>query len=158
MQAHFLTTHSWSKTWRNTDPTTLNRQGNDVGTQYASLIFCQDEKQKKIAQNIKDEVQRLVDAGKIKYAGKTVHTPIVDANPFYPAHEEHQAYLEKNPTGYCNHFYRFKDWPVLNWKVWADYSDRRSFGKKKRRHDSVRACIDGTGVLFRVSLNDFTVT
>ena len=83
-------------------------KGNDVGTQYASVIFCQDEKQKQIAQRVKDEVQRLVDAGKIpQYAGKTVHTQIVNANPFYPAHEEHQAYLEKNPLGYCNHYYRY---------------------------------------------------
>ena len=89
-------------------------QGNDAGTQYASVIFCEDEQQKKIAQSVKDEVQQLVDAGKIRYADKTVHTPIVDANPFYPAHKEHQAYLEKNPLGYCNHFYRFKDWPALN--------------------------------------------
>lgn len=86
------------------DPTTLNRQGNDVGTQYASVIFCQDEEQKKIAQRIKDEVQALVDAGKIKaYSGKTVHTGIVDANPYYPAHEEHQEYLAKNPSGYCKY-------------------------------------------------------
>lgn len=90
-------------------------QGNDVGTQYSSVIFCEDEKQTKIANSVKEEVQRLVDAGKIKYAGKTVHTAIVGANRFYAAHEEHQAYLEKNPLGYCNHFYRFKDWPVLNW-------------------------------------------
>lgn len=96
------------------DPTTLNRQGNDAGTQYASVIFCEDAAQKEIAQRVKDEVQALVTAGKINYAGKTVHTPIVDTNPFYPAHAEHQAYLEKNPLGYCNHFYRFKDWPALN--------------------------------------------
>eukprot|EP00977_Amphora_coffeiformis_P022262 scaffold10697_cov151-Amphora_coffeaeformis.AAC.5 len=83
------------------DPTTANRQGNDEGTQYASVIFCEDDEQKKIAQKIKAEVQQLVDAGKIKYATGTVHTGIVSANPFYPAHEEHQAYLEKNPLGYC---------------------------------------------------------
>lgn len=100
---------------REDDPTTPNRQGNDASTQYASVIFCEDDEQKKIAERIKSEVQRLVDAGKIKYATGTVHTDIVTANPFYPAHEDHQAYLEKNPSGYCvstlffmyNHFFVF---------------------------------------------------
>ena len=86
---------------REDDPTTPNRQGNDASTQYASVIFCEDDEQKKIAERIKSEVQRLVDAGKIKYATGTVHTDIVTTNPFYPVHEEHQAYLEKNPLGYC---------------------------------------------------------
>jgi peptide-methionine (S)-S-oxide reductase len=93
------------------DPTTMNRQGNDVGTQYASVIFCGDEQQRKVAERVKAQVQALVDKGKIKYAGKTVETFIADLNPYYPAHEEHQQYLEKNPLGYCNHFYRFKEWP-----------------------------------------------
>ena len=97
------------------DPTTLNRQGNDVGTQYGSVIFCGDEKQKDIANSVKSNLQSLVDAGKVKYAGKKVETVVADLNPFYPAHEEHQQYLEKNPLGYCNHYYRFKgDWPALN--------------------------------------------
>ena len=61
-----------------------------------------------IAYRVKDNVQRWVDAGKIQYAEKKVQTAIVQANPFYPAHEEHQAYLEKNPLGYCNHFIRFR--------------------------------------------------
>lgn len=93
------------------DPTTMNRQGNDVGTQYASVVFCDGEEQKAIAKKVKAEVQALVEAGKIKYAGKTVETLITDLNPYYPAHEEHQRYLEKNPLGYCNHYYRFKEWP-----------------------------------------------
>jgi peptide-methionine (S)-S-oxide reductase len=93
------------------DPTTENRQGNDIGTQYASVIFCDDEEQKKIAVKVRDELQNLVDAGKVKYAQKTVHTGIFDMTPFVPAHEEHQRYLEKNPFGYCNHRYRFKSWP-----------------------------------------------
>jgi peptide-methionine (S)-S-oxide reductase len=93
------------------DPTTKNRQGNDTGTQYASVIFCGDEQQRRVAEKVKAEVQALVDAGKIRYAGKKVETMIADLNPYYPAHEEHQRYLEKNPLGYCNHFYRFKEWP-----------------------------------------------
>jgi peptide-methionine (S)-S-oxide reductase len=96
------------------DPTTLNRQGNDAGTQYASVIFVHDEEQKKIAEKVTQDLQKLVDAGQVKYSGKKITTQIVNANPFYPAHEEHQAYLEKNPSGYCNHFYRFKQWPELN--------------------------------------------
>ena len=96
------------------DPTTRNRQGNDVGTQYASIIFCDDNEQKKVATKVRDELQALVDARKVKYAGKEITTAIVDGNAFYPAHEEHQEYLMKNPNGYCNHYYRFKgDWPSL---------------------------------------------
>mmetsp|Transcript_29864 Transcript_29864/g.62422 ORF Transcript_29864/g.62422 Transcript_29864/m.62422 type:complete len:146 (-) Transcript_29864:85-522(-) len=97
------------------DPTTMNRQGNDAGTQYASFIFCADDEQKKIAEKVKSELQSLMDEGKIKYGGGKVVTQISDLNQFYPAHEEHQQYLEKNPLGYCNHYYRFKgDWPELN--------------------------------------------
>mmetsp|Transcript_24336 Transcript_24336/g.44023 ORF Transcript_24336/g.44023 Transcript_24336/m.44023 type:complete len:146 (+) Transcript_24336:250-687(+) len=96
------------------DPTTLNRQGNDVGTQYASYIFCGDEEQIRIANNVKGELQAAVDAGKVKYASNKVETQIGPMTTFYPAHEEHQEYLMKNPNGYCNHRMRFKEWPVLN--------------------------------------------
>lgn len=96
------------------DPTTKNRQGNDVGTQYASVIFCDDQQQKEIAEKVKAELQQLLDKGKIKYLGNKIETSIVSTNPFYPAQEEHQQYLEKNPSGYCNHYYRFKEWPALN--------------------------------------------
>ena len=79
------------------DPTTKNRQGNDVGTQYASVIFCRDEKQAKIARRVKSELQQLVSDGKIpQYSGDTVETEIITtSNEFYPAHKEHQQYLEK---------------------------------------------------------------
>jgi peptide-methionine (S)-S-oxide reductase len=97
------------------DPTTLNRQGNDVGTQYASYIFCDGEEQIKIANRVKDELQAAMDAGKVKsYVGKKVETAIGPMTTFYPAHEEHQEYLMKNPNGYCNHRFRFKEWPVMN--------------------------------------------
>lgn len=96
------------------DPTTLNRQGNDAGTQYSSVIFCSDEEQKKIANKVKDELQQAVVGKKVKsFIEKTVHTGIVDYTIFYPADEEHQEYLFKNPNGYCNHRYRFRDWPEL---------------------------------------------
>jgi peptide-methionine (S)-S-oxide reductase len=70
------------------DPTTKDRQGNDAGTQYASAIFCADEAQKKIAQSVKEELQQLIDNGKISssaYARKTVETYIADLQIFYPA-------------------------------------------------------------------------
>jgi len=96
------------------DPTTLDRQGNDRGTQYASAIFCYDEEQKKIAQKVKAELQELINKGKIgNYASKTVTTAIHDATTFYAAQGDHQDYLVNNPFGYCNHAYRFKDWPKL---------------------------------------------
>lgn len=96
------------------DPTTLNRQGNDAGTQYASVIFCSDDRQKEIANKVKTDLQTAMDSGKIKtYQSSSVMTGIVDYTDFYPAHEEHQDYLSKNPSGYCNHRYRFRDWPEL---------------------------------------------
>jgi len=97
------------------DPTTKNRQGNDTGFQYASVIFTSDDSQTQIAQKILNETQALMDQGKItSYADKHVQTFLAKYNTFYPAHDEHQDYLMKNPSGYCNHYYRFKTWPVLN--------------------------------------------
>jgi len=94
------------------DPTSLNRQGNDQGTQYASVIFCDDNQQTQIATKVTNELQELLDQKKMtKYQGRKITTMITQGNAFWPAHEEHQAYLEKNPSGYCNHYYRFKEWP-----------------------------------------------
>lgn len=95
------------------DPTTLNRQGNDVGTQYASVIFCYDANQEAIAKRVTAELQALVNAGKVKYSGRTVSTDIRTATKFYKAQQDHQAYLQNNPFGYCNHAYRFKAWPAV---------------------------------------------
>ena len=95
------------------DPTTLNAQGNDRGSQYGSVIFCSDEEQMKIAEKVKAEIQELIDAKQItNYSGPKVTTTIVPYTTFYAAQEDHQQYLENNPWGYCNHAYRFK-W---NWK------------------------------------------
>jgi peptide-methionine (S)-S-oxide reductase len=97
------------------DPTTLNRQGNDVGTQYASIIFCTSSEQKEIATKIKQELQAAIDQGKVtQYQNQKVETAIVDYTEFYEAHEEHQEYLMKNPLGYCNHRYRFREWPTVS--------------------------------------------
>lgn len=82
------------------DPTTLNRQGNDVGTQYRSTIFYHSEEQKKTAEKIKESVNK---SGKWK---RPVVTKIIPAKPFYPAEEYHQKYLVKNPGGYTCHYLR----------------------------------------------------
>lgn len=95
------------------DPTTLNQQGNDSGSQYGSVVFCSSDEQKKIAENVKANLQQHVDSKKItSYQKKKVESAIVDYTTFYEAHEEHQEYLAKNPLGYCNHRYRFKSWPT----------------------------------------------
>ena len=82
------------------DPTTLNRQGNDIGTQYRSSIFYHNDEQKKIAQRVKETVEK---SGKWK---KPITTEIVPAKPFFPAEEYHQKYLQKNPGGYTCHYLR----------------------------------------------------
>ena len=82
------------------DPTTLNRQGNDVGTQYRSAIFVTSPEQRQIAQQIKDRVDK---SGKWKHP---VVTEIADAGPFTRAEEYHQDYLQKNPGGYTCHYMR----------------------------------------------------
>lgn len=78
------------------DPTTPNRQGADVGTQYRSVIFYHDEEQKKAA----DEVMKEVTAQKIWDA--PLVTELVPAKPFYKAEDYHQEYFANNPNqGYC---------------------------------------------------------
>lgn len=76
------------------DPTTPNQQGADVGTQYRSVIFYHDEEQKKTAEKVKEEMQKL-------YQNKIV-TEFVPFKNFYQAEGYHQEYYEKNRTaGYC---------------------------------------------------------
>ena len=80
--------------WKIHDPTTLNRQGADVGTQYRSVIFYHDEGQKKIAEESRAEAQ--------KRFGAPIVTEIVPLTKFWPAEEYHQDYFRKNPYhGYC---------------------------------------------------------
>jgi peptide-methionine (S)-S-oxide reductase len=96
------------------DPTTKDRQGNDAGSQYASVIFCSDDEQKKIANKVMAELQQAVDQKKVTaYNEKNLHTGVVGYTDFYVAEAEHQEYLFKNPNGYCNHRFRFKEWPEL---------------------------------------------
>ena len=82
--------------FRNHDSTTLNRQGNDVGTQYRSAIFTHSPEQKLIAENA---IQTLE---KSKIFKSKITTTVEPASEFYPAEEYHQKYLKKNPLGYCH--------------------------------------------------------
>ena len=94
------------------DPTTVDRQGNDRGSQYASVIFYYDQKQKEIATKILADLQEALDKGSISgYQGRQVVTQIREASAFYAAMDSHQEYLRKNPSGYCNHFMRFEEFP-----------------------------------------------
>lgn len=80
------------------DPTTLNRQGNDVGTQYRSAIFYHSEKQREIAERVKRENDA---SGNWK---KSIVTEITAFDKFYPAEDFHQDYFKNNPNqGYCRY-------------------------------------------------------
>jgi len=85
------------------DPTTRNRQGNDMGTSYRSAIFFTTEEQKRVA----EETIADVDASGL-WPGKVV-TEVASAGPFWEAEPEHQDYLERYPEGYTCHFVR-PDW------------------------------------------------
>jgi len=82
------------------DPTTLNRQGNDVGTSYRSAIFYTSDRQKRVAE---DTIADVEASG--LWPGKVV-TEVVPAGPFWEAEAEHQDYLERYPDGYTCHFIR----------------------------------------------------
>lgn len=82
------------------DPTMLNRQMNDIGTQYRSAIFCQSDAQREVAERVKDAV-----AASGKWT-KPLATAILSKVHFWPAEEYHQKYLVKNPGGYNCHFLR----------------------------------------------------
>ncbi len=86
--------------YRMHDPTTLNRQGNDIGSQYRSAIFYSSDAQKKVA----EEVTARVDAS--GFWSDPIVTQIQPAGPFTPAEDYHQDYLQKNPGGYTCHFMR----------------------------------------------------
>ncbi|GAA4076362.1 peptide-methionine (S)-S-oxide reductase MsrA [Actinomadura miaoliensis] len=83
--------------WEAHDPTQGMRQGNDIGTQYRSAVFYQDDTQRKAAEASRDAYQKvLTEAG---YGRIT--TEITAATPFYFAEDYHQQYLHKVPNGYC---------------------------------------------------------
>lgn len=96
------------------DPTTLNRQGNDVGTQYRSIILYHDDRQREIAERVKEEAAAL-------YRDPIV-TQIVPLDTFYPAEDYHQDYFNSNPyQPYCQ--------VVINPKV---NKFRKQFAEKLR--------------------------
>ena len=87
------------------DPTTKNRQGNDIGDSYRSAIFYTTDEQRKVAEDTIADV----DASGL-WPGKVV-TEVTPAGPFWEAEPEHQDYLERYPNGYTCHFVR------PNWKL-----------------------------------------
>ena len=87
------------------DPTTKNRQGNDLGLSYRSAIFYANDEQKRVAEDTIADV----DASGL-WPGPVV-TEVVPAGPFWQAEPEHQDYLERYPDGYTCHF------PRPNWKL-----------------------------------------
>ncbi len=82
--------------WNNHDPTTLNRQGPDVGAQYRSVIFYHDEEQKELAERSR---QIMEQSGRFK---RPIVTQIVPASMFYVAEDYHQQYLEKRGLASCH--------------------------------------------------------
>lgn len=85
------------------DPSTANRQGNDLGTSYRSAIYYADEKQREIAE---DTIADVNASG--LWPGKVV-TELAPVGPFWEAEPEHQDYLERIPNGYTCHYIR-PDW------------------------------------------------
>ena len=81
--------------WKIHDPTQLNMQGPDIGTQYRSVIFYHNELQKKIAKQSKKQIQK-------KYV-KIIVTEIIPSREFYPAEEYHQKYLQKQDRASCRY-------------------------------------------------------
>jgi peptide-methionine (S)-S-oxide reductase len=87
--------------WTMHDPTSLNQQGGDIGTQYRSAIFTTTAEQAKLASSTREIYQGELSRNEIG----VICTEILDAdgNTYWPAEEYHQRYLEKNPNGYDCH-------------------------------------------------------
>ncbi|MFK5645417.1 peptide-methionine (S)-S-oxide reductase MsrA [Ornithinimicrobium sp. LYQ121] len=88
--------------WENHDPTTRDRQGNDVGSQYRSAVYWTTPEQEQAARLTRDAFEQVLTAaghGRIVTELRSAQ----EADPFYYAEEHHQQYLHKNPGGYCNH-------------------------------------------------------
>ena len=83
--------------WENHDPTQGHRQGNDIGTQYRSAIYCTDETQLAAAKASAVRFGEMLSAAHFD----AITTDIELAGPFFYAEEYHQQYLAKNPNGYC---------------------------------------------------------
>ncbi len=85
---HYLESH---------DPTQLNRQGNDIGTQYRSIVLYEDEAQRYLINNLIEEYQVLME----KEGYGEIKTIVKKLEAFYRAENYHQDYIKKNPNGYC---------------------------------------------------------
>ena len=83
--------------WERHDPTQGLRQGNDIGSQYRSAIYCIDDAQMTAAEASRERYQRSLDAAKLG----SITTEIRPAPEFFAAEDYHQQYLAKNPDGYC---------------------------------------------------------
>ena len=98
--------HLLEEFWRHHDPTTPNRQGGDVGTQYRSAVFTTNETQYTEAVMSRSRYQ-----GKLRDKGFGIISTQIDRadeagdGTFYYAEDYHQGYLHKNPRGYCNHWF-----------------------------------------------------
>lgn len=79
--------------WSCHDPTTLNKQGPDIGSQYRSIVFWKTEEEKNIAEQSKEHLNE-----KLKSEGQSVKTEIIKFSHFFPAEAYHQRYWEKNPN------------------------------------------------------------
>lgn len=86
------------KFFRLHDPTTKNRQGNDIGSQYRSAIFTSDAEERKDAEAVIAEAEKDWE--------KPITTTIEPLGPFFSAEDYHQDYLQKNPNGYTCHYWR----------------------------------------------------
>ena len=83
--------------WEAHDPTQGDRQGNDIGPQYRSIILTQDEAQRAVVETTRDAYQQAL----TRAGGGRITTEIAPLGDFYYAEEYHQQYLHKNPGGYC---------------------------------------------------------
>lgn len=85
--------------FENHDPTTLNRQGNDIGTQYRSVIYTYSDAQVEAAKAVAETYR----AAYLEQGFGTLKTEITSVPKYFPAEDYHQQYLAKNPQGYCMH-------------------------------------------------------
>ncbi|QDD12368.1 peptide-methionine (S)-S-oxide reductase MsrA [Candidatus Methylopumilus rimovensis] len=86
------------------DPTTLNQQGNDLGTQYRSAIFATNNEQIMMAEDL---IKKIDASGALS---RKITTEVITFSSFFPAEENHQKYLKKYPDGYSCHFLRDINW------------------------------------------------
>ena len=101
IKTNFETLLEWF--WKCHDPTTLNRQGGDIGTQYRSVIYYENEDQKSIAHKSKLDIESS------GIFDNPIVTEILELDEFYPAEDYHQDYYNNNPgAGYCNYIIRPK--------------------------------------------------